>query len=484
MKRWLPLLLTVPLVISGCTPVATTNNSSEGNSQSIEQSEVSSESQQGSVEISDSSEKESTTSQDEPMEPVALWSQTQSPQPAAFCKVPDQRPAAYQGEARGHTVNGVSWGGPSGFPLVRQTVPAKGELDWLFVMVAFEDTPKYVRQPADYLEPQIKKLEQWANFWSQGKLKFNVSYVDYWVELPIKALDRPKNDGELANLIVDGMPKGMHPDNFDATFVQWADLQEAPGVEQKDRRNEIRFTLRMGSNENSYQSQSQIPSLFWAPGYYHSSDQKQPLSLKRKYAYGHWLHEILHEMGLNLHAPGNGWATGVGQNLYPNQRGFSAAVNSWETFQLGWFDDDQVHCVDRDTLSETKTILTPIDSYGGERKMIAIPTKNRGNEVLVIEARQEGEWTNWQEGTSGLLAYRVDPTAEHRDHVDGDCGNDPKIKKWAYYIYPNGVPNPEPNCGQFDLALVKPGQSVSYAGITAKLEAKKDGKYYVAIEVR
>jgi hypothetical protein len=82
------------------------------------------------------------------------------------------------------------------------------------------------------------------------------------------------------------------------------------------------------------------------------------------------------------------------------------------------------------------------------------------------------------------LAYRVDPTAEHRDHVDGDCGNDPKIKKWAYYIYPNGVPNPEPNCGQFDLALVKPGQSVSYAGITAKLEAKKDGKYYVAIEVR
>ena len=489
MKRWLPLLLTIPLVISGCTPIASTNNSSEIQSQSSDQPEASSEPQEESLEsISSSeaepttSEAEPTTSEAEPSEPVKLWSQTQSPQPAAFCKVPDQRPVAYQGEARGHTVNGIPWGGPSGFPLVEQTVPTKGELNWLFVMVAFEDTPKYVKQPADYLEPQIKKLEQWAKFWSQGKLTFNVSYVDYWVELPVKALDRPKDDGELANLILAGMPEGMRPDNFDATFVQWADLYKAPGVEQKDRRNEIRFTLRMGSNEKSYQGNPE--ALFWAPGYYHSSDQKQPLSLKRKYAYGHWLHEILHEMGLNLHAPGNGWATGVGQTLYPNQRGFSAAVNSWETFQLGWFDDDQVHCVDRDTLSETKTILTPIDTYGGERKMIAIPTKNRGNEVLVIEARQEGEWTDWQEGTSGLLAYRVDPTAEHRDHVEGDCGNDPKIKKWAYYIYPNGVPNPEPNCGQFDLALLKPGQSVSYAGITAKLEAKKDGKYYVAIEVR
>ena len=142
MKRWLPLLLTIPLVISGCTPIASTNNSSEIPSQSSDQPEASSEPQEESLESISSSEAEPTTSEAEPSEPVKLWSQTQSPQPAAFCKVPDERPAAYQGEARGHTVNGIPWGGPSGFPLVEQTVQTKGELNWLFVMVAFADTPK------------------------------------------------------------------------------------------------------------------------------------------------------------------------------------------------------------------------------------------------------------------------------------------------------------------------------------------------------
>jgi hypothetical protein len=456
MKKLLPMILTIPLILSGCSQLdASEQTADTGNS----------------------AELESGTQ-------VELWSQSKSPQPAAFCKVPDQRPAGYLGQARGHTINGVAWGGPSGFPLVEQTVPTEGELKWLFVMVAFQDTPKNVSRPAVFLDPQIKKLDEWADFWSQGKLRFDISYVDYWVELPMKAVDRPRDDGELANLIVSALPNGMHPDNYNATFIQWADLAKAPGVAELDQTGQIRFTLRMGSNENNYQHLNEIPSLFWAPGYYHSSDQNQPLSLKREYAYGYWLHEILHEMGLNLHAPGNGWATGVGQNHYPTKQGWSAAINSWETFQLGWLDDSQVHCVDRDATSETKTILTSIDNYGGDRKMIVIPTKNQGNEVLVIEARQKGEWTDWAEGTAGLLAYRVDPTAEHRDHVDQDCGNDPTIKKWAYYIYPDGAANPEPNCGDFELALVQEGQSVTYDGITATLEATRNGLFYVAVTIK
>ena len=51
------------------------------------------------------------------------WDQTDSPMPAEFCKIPDARPEPYRGQARGHTVDGVSYGGPSGFPLVEVTVP-------------------------------------------------------------------------------------------------------------------------------------------------------------------------------------------------------------------------------------------------------------------------------------------------------------------------------------------------------------------------
>jgi hypothetical protein len=419
---------------------------------------------------------------EETPDPPITWGQTDSPMPADFCKVPDQRPEQYRDFARGHTVDGVSWGGPSGFPLVEQTVPTIGTLDWLIVMVAFQDTPKYVEKPEDFLEPQVKKLEAWAEFWSQGKLEFNISFVDYWIDLPINAMDRPKRDGELANMIVDGMPQGVHPDYYDATFVQWANLAEASGVLEATQMNDIRFTLRMGSNEESYEHLEEQPRLFWAPGVYHSSDQKQPLSLKREFTYGHFLHEILHEMGLNLHAPGNGWSTGVGQALYPNPMGWSASINAWESFQLGWTDDDQVHCVDPAKVSSTKTVLTPIDLYGGERKLIALPTNNDLNEIVVVEARQAGPWTDWRSDQKGLLVYKVDPTAEHKDHVEGDCGNDPDIKKWAYYLYPNDIPNPEPNCNQFDLALVSEGQSVTYSGVTVSLETIYDDEYYVKVE--
>jgi len=453
MKRQTAILLIIPFILSGCaTPL-----------------------EPKVVSTVDSSILETVQT------PVDLWDQTESPEPAKFCKVPDQRPKQFLGEARGHTVDGVSWGGPSGFPLVEQTVPTQGELNWLIVMVAFTDTPKFVKKPSDFLEAQVNKLEEWADFWSQGKLRFNVTYVDRWIDLPVKAIDRPKLDGDLANMIVEGMPDGMHPDHFDATFVQWADLAKVPGLDELNRTNSLRFTLRMGSNENTYKSLNDVPNLFWAPGYYHSSDEKQPLSLKREFTYGHFLHEILHEMGLNLHAPGNGWSTGVGQALYPNSLGWSAAVNSWESFQLGWLDDSQVHCVDGRSLQSTKTVLTPIDTYGGERKMVAVPTGNDGNEILVIEARQAGDWTFWDDDQAGLLVYSVDPTAEHRDHVDNDCGNDPEIKKWAYYIYPDGIDNPEPNCGQFELALVSVGDTVTFDGIEISLDAKEDGLYYVSL---
>jgi len=454
MKRQIASIALVPFILSGCGVSLETVNTSQPKAEVLQ-----------------------TTQQ-----PVVLWDQTQSPQPAEFCKVPDQRPIEYLGQARGHTIDGVTWGGPSGFPLVEQTVPTQGELDWLIVMVAFKDTPKYVDEPSEFLDPQIEKLEAWAEFWSQGKLSFNVTYVNYWIDLPVNAIDRPKKDGDLANMIVQGMPDGMHPDHYDATFVQWANLAEAPGLAELNGTNNIRFTLRMGSNENTYESLNEVPKLFWAPGYYHSSDERQALTLKREFTYGHWLHEILHEMGLNLHAPGNGWATGVGQALYPNNQGWSAAINSWESFQLGWLDDSQVHCVDRESLESTKTILTPTDTYGGERKMIVVPTNNDSNEILVIEARQKGEWTDWADVSEGLLAYRVDPTAAHRDHVDNDCGNDPAIKKWAYYIYPDGTVSPEPNCGYFDLALIRVGETVTFDGMTVKLDATEEGLYYVSIK--
>jgi hypothetical protein len=413
------------------------------------------------------------------------WPLSDSPEPAEFCKIPDARPEPFRGHARGHTVDGLSYGGPSGFPLVELTVPTTGQLDWLFVLVAFEDTPRFVENPAEFMDPHVEVLEGWAQFWSQGKLEFNIQYVDYWLELPMKAKDFPKDqEAYIVEILQEQLPDGISFNDFNANFIQWDNLYEAPGASEAVLSGDTRYTVRVGSNELYYKEEAERPNLIWAPAFYHASNQGQPIEHKQKFAYGHWLHEILHEMGLNLHAPGNGWPTGVGQVLYPYSRdGFmwSQAISAWEQFLVTWLDDSQVHCVDVSTLSETSSVLTPLETYGGDRKMIAIPHINEEDELLVIEARTPGDKSYWNEGDFGLLVYRVDPTAKHRDHIPHECGNDPDVEKWAYYLFPDNAEVERDHCGHFSEALVRPGETLTYEGIEVSLESVVDGLFYVSV---
>lgn len=484
MRRQIALITIIPFLLAGCSvaesseisapsqPAANTANSSYA---------------QAEVETPVTPEPTNTytaTPVEAQASPVVLWNQTTSPESAEFCKVPDQRPEGLRGLSRGHKVDGLPYGGPSGFPLVQVTVPNIGDVDWLIVMVSFKDTPKFVKNPSEFLEPQIAKLREWDNFWSQGKLNFNISYVDYWVDLPMNALEMPQSDKVITDIIADQLPEGIEYKNFDATFIHWADLSKAPNFRRDLAESKVDFGIRLGSNEHS-DSDGSSPFV-WAPSIYHASNEGQPLEHKKAFTYGHWLHEILHEMGLNLHAPGNGWPTGVGQNMYPLQQGgmlFSGAISAWEQFLIRWLDDSQVHCVDRRETEKTRTILTPLETYGGDRKVIAIPSINNENEILVVEARKPSSWTAWNKQDVGLFVYRVDPTAKHRDHVPGDCGNDPSIEKWAYYIYPEGSNAATNHCGYFGEAILKEGDAVIYEGITVKLEAIVNGLFYTEISI-
>jgi hypothetical protein len=455
MKRQIVALLLIPIVLSGCV-ISNTANSP-------------------------------VTATPDLAVATAPWGLEESPESAEFCKIPDQRPEEYLGQARGHAVNGVSYGGPSGFPLVEVTVPSLGELNWLFVMVAFKDTPRFVENPSEFMDPHIEVMENWVRHWSQDKLKFNISHVDYWIELPINAVQIPKDEQLISQMIQDQLPTGINFNDYDATFIQWDNLHEAEGVTEAVLSNDIKFTMRIGSNELYYDNEDERPNLIWAPSFYHASNQGQPIEHKQKFAYGHWLHEILHEMGLNLHAPGNGWPTGVGQVLYPYDKSgdlWSAAISSWEQFLLTWMSDSQVHCIDRLTTTSSKTVLSPLEVYGGERKMIAIPNINEDNELLVIEARSPEVWSNWNDKDAGLLVYRVDPSAKHRDHIPNECGNDPDVDKWAYYLFPDNADVERNHCGHFSEALVMVGESLSYEGITVSLDSVVDGLFYVNVEIK
>jgi hypothetical protein len=169
-----------------------------------------------------------------------------------------------------------------------------------------------------------------------------------------------------------------------------------------------------------------------------------------------------------LHAPGNGWPTGLGQSQIPSPE-FSAAITAWDMFRLGWIMDDQIHCITPEDLeSEQQVILTPLEIYGGERRTVIIPV-NRQTDVLVVESRRPVGYSRlWDEDSAGLLVYAVNPSVGALDMMSREsqtsCGNSDEFGKWAYYLYPDRSSGGETNCNDYRAVLVREGDTVPWWG--------------------
>ena len=435
----------------------------EAPSSDDEESLQASEAPRGSTSTADPSESEAIT---EAPGVELISANPPSPSSVEMCKVPDGRPAYLQGYPRGATVNGEQVAGGVGFPYTVGRFPIKGEANIILAMVSFEDTDEFVDRPNDFLGPQARKITQWSHFWSQGQFRYNFQIVENWVRIPMKSSEATSNDEILAKQILEQFPPGIDYSSVDGTFIYWA-----PGLVAEDHD----FGIRVGSNENPFVVGEKRPGLFWAPSKWHTetTNGNLTLDLKMRYTWSHLIHEFLHEQGLNMHAPGNGWQTGLGQNQYPDPgRGFfSAALPAWELFIMGWLKDQQIHCItDKDLDEDQQTILTSLEISGGERKALVIET-SATDEFLVVESRRPVGYSEWNSSEKGIFVYRADPTIVYQDdHSSGDCGNDPRFPKWSYYLFPDSESaNPDTWCGDFRVALVREGGSVTHNGVVISL---------------
>ena len=437
-----------------------------------------------------------TSAEQEPVEPEPPrippeWEQSVSTADFSRCKLDDPRPAdvklLYRGQKRGDIIGRDN----VGFPRTEREIPGLGEGNIISAKVSFLDAPPSDRVPEGFLEEQTAVLTEWSEFWSQGKFRYTFQLVEDWVEVPINHADYPIDPGVgdneydqeefeqqmqarqelIAKAVVGALPDDLDYAAADAIFVYFSPEISA-------------FQQSVGSRGTQFDTPDgylRIP--FSGGGIYHYSDAGgMPFSIKQPYMWTWWVHDILHFQGMNGHAPGNGWKTGVGQGAYPANGMFSGALTAWETFLFEWLDDEQVHCADIETLSEPERVmLTPLEIYGGERKMIAIRTVDY--KVLVVESRRPIGWSEeWDPKNSGLLVYEVDADGTHTDHVPNDCGNDPANPKWAYYLYPDG--NDPGGCVMNDIdgVLVREGMTLTHSGVKISFEYSGDDKDYVLIE--
>lgn len=408
------------------------------------------------------------------------WTQSASPSDAEVCKVPDARSGAGGNSQARQAV---------GFPVSTSTLPIEGDVNIIAAMVAFDDAPAPTLTAEEFFEPQLEKITQWSDFWSQGALRYEFQMVEDWVTVPVNHADYPinsrddyptsrTNSARVIQEVINALPDDLDYAGADGFLVYWS-----PGIDDFVTDVAVRgdegVTLQTPDGPRNM--------FFWSGNNWHYRDTgSMTAEVKKDYTWSTWIYFMLLSQGLMLHAPGNGWATGLGTSQVPNPD-FSAAITVWDAFRMGWVRDDQVHCVTPENLDEgpTQVMLTPQEVFGGERKTVIIPIE-RTSDVLVIESRRSVEYTEWRNNDSGLLVYTVNPGVGTVDLMSVEsqrsCGNTDDFSKWAYYLYPDSVAMSQLDCNDFRAAIVREGDTLTHRGITISLEFSAEELDYLTIE--
>lgn len=378
---------------------------------------------------------------------------TESSNSAEICKLADQRTVKI--EERN-----------VGFPLSSDFLPTNGEINLIVMAVDFPDAIAS-EKPGNYIQSQIEKMNSWAQFSTNGKLVFNIQTNNQWIRssrpsasyaIEKGSPNKQNTTQDLQNQMTQDLINAA-ADTFDFSNTQGIIFLFPPniqGLENDLSAKGVVFSTPQGEKplfiRGGGMAQYRITGGNLSPKFWQL-----------------WVHEILHAMGFPLHAPGNGFNTGIAQNTF----GTSATLDAWESFLAGWLANELVYCEDYETLSESQVILTPLefDKTGNKAAIIRLSS----NEAIVVESRRpSGFSSEWPASDSGLLIYRIDTSADNdrTGECCGDNGNDPTWSKWAFYlpadqrkesISGNGQ-NPGPNS-----YLIKEGESVSYSGVTVEL---------------
>jgi hypothetical protein len=201
--------------------------------------------------------------------------------------------------------------------------------------------------------------------------------------------------------------------------------------------------------------------------------EKQQRALTPDYWAALWVHEVLHSMGLSIHAPGNGFQTGVGQN----QGGTSWVLSSWELFKLDWFSESQVYCLPKSMIASQTVFLQPIETAGAANKILIVPL-DEFRAIIVESRRPVGYSAGWDSEDKGLLVYVLDTRNDNDRSKEccGDSGNDPKYSKWAYYL---AADNKQVNTSTYGSKgykdyIIRPLETVTFEGVSLKFIASFD----------
>jgi hypothetical protein len=355
-----------------------------------------------------------------------IFSNVQSPAGNDVCKLQNSSVPAKTGRGLGQT---------AGFPTVaRDTFINPGINKALVIGVDF---PELRGNDADLKAVNAydkKMLNEWYSYFSNNRVSFDLTTVDRWLHAP-KAAKTYSMTGTYdalsadANSQLDGITQQMIdliPSDIDLRLYKTIYMRIPDGEITLDTDWIVRnrpFKIKEGTfNFN-----------FFGGG--------RDLNLMGTEGWAYYIHESLHDAVLIGHAPGNGWPFGV----MTNQSGISESLLAWEQFQLDWLPDNQIYCIDKNSLTKSTVSLTPLEREDKQTKMAVI--KLSASTAIVLESHGIDKWSSFNTnnrhfppGFYGVVAYYIDLAQAGAPQVNsdgrvitGESGNTAAFQKWAFF---------------------------------------------------
>jgi hypothetical protein len=292
--------------------------------------------------------------------------------------------------------------GKIGFPLnsTKNQMNPKGNNEVLIVGVDFPELRGKSR-PKDLYAEDIRLLNEWYNYFSNGQVKFNVTTIDYWINSPRSAVSYVKtgNDGNSATSN-NFLAQAAQP--FVDLISSEIDLRKYSTVYMFFPEGETTFDMDLIVRNEVFQTKEGRKNLnFFGWGH--------DLELGENLKWAWTIHESLHDFDIIGHGPGNGWPFGIMQN----NSGVSMAMIPYEQFLLDWLPSNQIYCQDAGSLTKSTISLSPIEREDSQTKMAIIRLSS--TKLIVIEAHAIEKWSNFNKGDRAfppgfysVMAYVVD----------------------------------------------------------------------------
>lgn len=304
-----------------------------------------------------------------------------SPDSLATCRLTDQRPTPYQPEGTQIT-----------YPIKPGLFSVKSGIEKIAVVgFDFSDSPGE-GSPLDIYGNDLKRSADFFNWYSNGKVKLEFTTHDKWIRLSQPS--RKYETGEHFSTVSGNLTVLEMAHEFQSAVKKYINIDGYTSIWFVYPKNIQTITQNFGL----------AAGFDNMPSFYGVGPIQYSIALP---LWTYYIHEMLHEQGLQGHSPKAPWRFGV----LLNGNGYTAGMNSWDELSVDWMSEDEIYCIDKSRLKPVVIDLAPIERQqsGVHSVMIKLDT----HRALVIESHRAGDFAQGMPDYGyGVTLQLVDTTKE------------------------------------------------------------------------